>query len=77
MRTIRFAALAAAFIVASTASALALNAQSGMPREPKTASGMCAKASQGYHIPYRGWHTRNLLGYRTCMWPFWTAAFSH
>jgi hypothetical protein len=74
MKNTWFAILAMAFVVASAAPASALNAQSGMPREPRSASAMCAKANGGYHIPYRGWRTRDRLGYRICMWPFWTAA---
>ena len=77
MKTNWIAFLAATFIVASAAPTFALNAQSGMPREPRTASGQCAKANMGLHIPYRGWRTRDRLGYRICMWPFWTAAFRH
>ena len=77
MKTNWIAILAATFIVASAAPAFALNAQSGMPREPRTVAGMCAKANGGYHTPYRGWRTRDRLGYRICMWPFWTAAFHH
>jgi len=68
------AMLAATFVIASAAPAFALNPRHGMPREPRTASAMCAKANGGYHIPYRGWRTRDRLGYRICMWPFWTAA---
>ncbi len=47
--------------------AVALNSQSGMPREPGTVRGYCAKVSEGVHIPYRGWHTRNRLGFNTCL----------
>ena len=68
MRNIRSAALAVALMVASATPAFALNAQSGMPREPVTKAGQCAKASQGVHIPYRGWRTKNRLLYLTCMW---------
>jgi hypothetical protein len=39
-----------------------------MPREPVSKAGKCAKANEGFHIPYRGWRTKNLLGYRMCMW---------
>lgn len=77
MKTNWIAILAATFIVASAALAFALNAQSGMPGEPRTASGQCAKANMGVHIPYRGWRTRDRLGYRICMWPVWTAAYRH
>ena len=68
MKTNWIAILAATFIVTNAAPAFALNAQSGMPREPVTKAGQCAKASQGYHIPYRGWYTRNRLLFLTCMW---------
>jgi hypothetical protein len=74
MRTNLIAILATAFVVASAAPAFALNPKSGMPREPRTVAGMCAKANMGVHIPYRGWRSRDRLGFRTCMWPFWTAA---
>ena len=77
MKNTWFAILAMAFVAASAVPASALNAQSGMPREPRTVSGMYAKANHGYHIPYRGWRTRDRLGYRICMWPFWTAAYRH
>jgi hypothetical protein len=49
------------------APAVALNSQSGMPREPKTFRGKCAKASEGNHIPYRGWRTRNRLAFNKCL----------
>lgn len=63
-------AIVAAVVITGLGSApvFALNAMSGMPRDPVTKSGMCAKANQGYHIPYRGWRTKNRLGYLTCMW---------
>jgi hypothetical protein len=47
--------------------AAALNASSGMPREPRTIRGICARLSGGNHIPYRGWHTRNHLGFVSCL----------
>lgn len=59
MKTNWVAILATAFVIASAAPAFALNAQSGMPLEPKTVSGMCAKANMGVHIPYRGWRARS------------------
>lgn len=74
MKNVWFAALAMTFMVTSAAPTLA-HPMHGMPRDPISIAGWCAKNNQGVHIPYRGWRTRNLLGYRTCMWPFWTASF--
>lgn len=67
---INLRAIVAAVVITGLSSApvLALDSMSGMPREPVTKAGMCAKANQGYHIPYRGWRTKNRLGWRTCMW---------
>ncbi|EKS34803.1 hypothetical protein [Afipia broomeae] len=63
-------AIVAAAVIASLGSThvLALNSMSGMPREPISKAGMCAKANHGVHIPYRGWRTKNRLGFLTCMW---------
>ena len=60
--------MATAVIAASAAPAPAFGPNHGMPREPVTKAGKCAKANQGFHIPYRGWRTRNRLGYSLCMW---------
>lgn len=65
---LRAVLLAAIITGLGAAPVFALSAQSGMPHEPVTKAGRCAKANGGVHIPYRGWHTKNLLGYRTCMW---------
>lgn len=63
------AIVAAALITGlSAAPVLALNSMSGMPREPISKAGKCAKANHGVHIPYRGWRTKDRLGWLTCMW---------
>lgn len=67
-KTLRTIVAAAVIAGLGSAPVLALNSMSGMPREPVTKDGMCAKANQGYHIPYRGWRTKNRLGWRICMW---------
>jgi len=56
------------FAALGAAPVFALSPQSGMPHDPISKSGKCAKASHGVHIPYRGWRTRDRLSYRTCMW---------
>ncbi|MGO4711878.1 hypothetical protein [Bradyrhizobium sp. 2TAF24] len=50
-----------------TTPTFALNERSGMPREPRSVRAICAKESQGYHLPYRGWVTRNRLAFNTCL----------
>ncbi|MBN8980580.1 MAG: hypothetical protein J0I29_04760, partial [Rhizobiales bacterium] len=70
MKNIWLTILALAFIAASVPAAIA-HPMHGMPRDPISMAGWCAKNSGGFHVPYRGWRTRNLLAYRTCMWPFW------
>lgn len=69
-------AIVAAVIIAGLGATpvFALNSMSGMPREPISKAGMCAKANHGVHIPYRGWRTKNRLGFLTCMWGVATKA---
>jgi len=63
------AIVAAVFITGlGSTPVFALDSMSGMPREPISKAGKCAKANHGVHIPYRGWRTRDRLGYRICMW---------
>ena len=66
--TLRVIAVTAAVAGLTTAPVFALSPQSGMPRDPISKAGMCAKANHGVHIPYRGWRTKDRLGYLTCMW---------
>lgn len=63
-------AIVAAVVITglSAGPVFALNSMSGMPREPHSKAGQCAKANHGYHIPYRGWRTKDRLGWRICMW---------
>lgn len=71
MKKFSFAVLATIGVLAVSslvvAPAVALNSQRGMPREPRTLRGHCAKVSQGVHIPYRGWGTRNRLAFNKCL----------
>jgi hypothetical protein len=62
--SIGFFALAVMLIVP----AVAQNSNTGMPREPTTKAGKCAKANGGTWTPSRGgWYTRDRLGYQKCM----------
>ena len=67
MKTLSFAIIAVIGLQTFIAPAFALDSRSGMPREPRTVRGICAKASQGNHIPYRGWSTRNRLDFNRCL----------
>lgn len=67
LRKLPFMALATVGLSLVVAPAVTLNSQSGMPREPSTVRGYCAKVSEGVHIPYRGWQTRDRLDFNTCL----------
>jgi hypothetical protein len=54
-------------VIALTVPAVAQNSNTGMPREPTTKAGKCAKANGGNWVPNRGWYTRDRLGYQKCM----------
>jgi hypothetical protein len=54
-------------VTALTAPSIAQNANTGMPREPTTKAGKCAKANGGVWTPNRGWYTRDRIGYQKCM----------
>ncbi len=62
------AMMTAAVLIATSVPSFAFGPNHGMPREPTSKAGKCAKANHGVHIPYRGWRTRDRLGFRTCMW---------
>ena len=54
--------------VALTAPSVAQNANSGMPRDPTTKAGKCAKAHGGtWNARRNGWYTRDRLNYNKCM----------
>lgn len=63
-----FVVFITAFTILNVVPASAFHPRHGMPREPISKAGKCAKANMGVHIPYRGWRTRDRLGYRMCMW---------
>jgi hypothetical protein len=54
-------------VVALTVPAVAQNPNTGMPREPTTKAGKCAKANGGTWVHNRGWYTRDRLGYQKCL----------
>jgi hypothetical protein len=62
-----FGSLVFCSVFALTVPALGQNANSGMPREPTTKAGKCAKANGGNWVPNRGWYTRDRIGYQKCM----------
>jgi hypothetical protein len=54
--------------IALTAPSLAQNAANGMPREPTTKEGRCAKANGGtWNAGRNGWYTRDRLNYNKCL----------
>ena len=54
--------------IALTAPSIAQNANNGMPREPTTKEGKCAKANGGtWNARRNGWYTRDRLNYNKCL----------
>jgi len=54
--------------IALTAPSVAQNSNSGMPRDPTTKAGKCAKANGGvWNAGRNGWYTRDRLNYNKCM----------
>jgi hypothetical protein len=54
--------------IALTAPSVAQNANTGMPSEPTTKAGKCAKANGGtWNARRNGWYTRDRLNYNKCM----------